>query len=104
MQGLCTAAECPYLHVNLSAGAPVCKAFLRGYCPAGADCPDKHYTLRMVKEERRLERAGSGGSGAGAVAGKHGKAEVWLGSVFGLGCFLVGFYGELLASVCKAPG
>ncbi|GAB4814899.1 hypothetical protein N2152v2_001945 [Parachlorella kessleri] len=75
LKGLCTAAECPYMHVNLSAGAPVCKAFLRGYCPAGADCPHKHYTLRMVKEERRLEQGGSSGGGAGEGVGKPGKAE-----------------------------
>ncbi len=67
-QGLCTAADCPYLHVNLSASAPVCKAFLRGYCAAGADCPHKHYTLRMVKEERRLEQQGGA------------EAEVWPGA------------------------
>lgn len=57
LQGLCSATDCPYLHVNLSPEAPLCKAFLRGYCPAGARCPHKHYTLRMVKEERRVEQA-----------------------------------------------
>ena len=90
-QGLCTAADCPYLHVNLPPDAPVCAAFLRGHCPAGADCGHKHYTPRMVKEERRLEAArrgqqpagGSGGGGAGTEvcsarrAGRGGK-QGWL--------------------------
>ena len=35
LQGLCTAEKCPYLHVNVNPAAPVCQAFLRGYCPDG---------------------------------------------------------------------
>ena len=106
MQGLCTASDCPYLHVNLSAGAPVCKAFLRGYCPAGAECPHKHYTLRMVKEERRLEQGGSGGGGGGAdgVVGKPSKAEVWLGVSWGSAAPWLGFCAVLLGPVGKALG
>ena len=41
-QGVCTAAQCPYLHVNVNAAAPVCQAFLRGYCAAGVECVNKH--------------------------------------------------------------
>ena len=48
-------AACPYLHVNLPASAPLCGAFLRGLCLQGAACPHKHFTLSMVKEERRLQ-------------------------------------------------
>ena len=59
-QGRCTAAACPYLHVNLPPTAPTCKRFLRGYCPAGVACPHKHYTLGMVRDEKTLD--------AGAVA------------------------------------
>ena len=69
LQGRCTAAGCPYLHVNLPPAAPACKRFLRGYCPAGAACPHKHFTLRMVREEKRLDAAAAGGGGA-AQAGR----------------------------------
>lgn len=53
-QGACTAAACPYLHVHLPPDAPVCTAFLRGHCSAGAACRQKHFTLHMVREEKRL--------------------------------------------------
>ena len=70
-QGCCTAEPCPYLHVNLPPAAPVCSRFLRGYCPAGPACPHKHYTLRRVRDEKRLEAAAGHPSGAG-VAGRGG--------------------------------
>jgi hypothetical protein len=46
----------------------VCKRFLRGYCPAGSACPHKHYTLRMVREEKSLDAAPAGGTGNRAKA------------------------------------
>eukprot|EP00241_Pyramimonas_parkeae_P022933 CAMPEP_0114311966 /NCGR_PEP_ID=MMETSP0059-20121206/20138_1 /TAXON_ID=36894 /ORGANISM="Pyramimonas parkeae, Strain CCMP726" /LENGTH=197 /DNA_ID=CAMNT_0001436239 /DNA_START=99 /DNA_END=692 /DNA_ORIENTATION=+ len=42
MKGVCTAISCPYLHVNVNPAAPVCQAFLRGFCPDGLDCYKKH--------------------------------------------------------------
>lgn len=97
IQGRCTASDCPYLHVNVSASAPVCKAFLRGYCMAGADCPHKHYTLGMVKEERRLasaeqqqraRRARAGGDGARGTEVCYSAPAPWRGA-----CFLLGVQG-----------
>lgn len=52
VQGACSKAECPYLHVNLEPAAPVCEAFLRGYCAAGASCRAKHLTERMLRDSR----------------------------------------------------
>eukprot|EP00887_Chlorella_sp_A99_P003334 scaffold26.g3334.t1 len=66
LRGKCTAAACPYLHVNLSPGAPACAAFLRGHCPAGVSCPHKHFTLAMVRQEKRLD----GGRAAAATRGQ----------------------------------
>lgn len=79
LQGCCTAEDCPYLHVNLAAAAPVCKRFLRGYCPAGTACLHKHYTLRMVREEKTLA-AGAGGkvSSAGAARARRTRAPAFL--------------------------
>ncbi|KAL6784808.1 hypothetical protein ACKKBF_B03295 [Auxenochlorella protothecoides x Auxenochlorella symbiontica] len=54
IKGSCANGNCPYLHVKLVATAPVCARFLKGYCPAGARCPHRHLTLRMLREERRL--------------------------------------------------
>ncbi|KAI7842802.1 hypothetical protein COHA_003548 [Chlorella ohadii] len=71
LKGCCTAEPCPYVHVNLPAGAPVCTRFLRGYCPAGTACPHKHYTLRMVRDEKRVE-ATAGAAAAGGGAARHG--------------------------------
>lgn len=43
----------------------MCPAFVQGYCSRGTTCPYKHYTLRMVREERLLgvgkSKAGSSG-------------------------------------------
>lgn len=79
LQGCCTAEACPYLHVNLPASAPICKRFLRGYCPAGAACPHKHYTLRMVREEKTLAASAAGAadkaSKAGGAAKRGGRGE-----------------------------
>ena len=49
-QGLCSNADCPYLHVNLDPAAPVCDAFMRGYCSAGTACRAKHLTKRMLRD------------------------------------------------------
>jgi hypothetical protein len=51
-QGMCNSASCPYLHQSAAADAPMCAAFLRGHCAAGAACAHRHFTLRMVKDER----------------------------------------------------
>ncbi len=59
------------MHVNLPSSAPVCTRFLRGYCPAGTACPHKHYTLRMVRDEKRVEAA-AGGAAAGGGTARHG--------------------------------
>jgi len=48
-QGLCSNAECGYLHVKLGPHARPCQAFLRGYCGAGAACPHMHVTPRMLR-------------------------------------------------------
>jgi hypothetical protein len=52
LQGVCSNMACPYLHVKVAADAPPCKAFLQGYCAAGAACPHKHLTPRMVKQQQ----------------------------------------------------
>ncbi len=52
-QGACSKPDCPYLHVKLDTGARVCEAFLRGWCPAGAACREKHLTPEMVRQLRR---------------------------------------------------
>lgn len=62
------------MHINLPAGAPICTRFLRGYCPAGTACPHKHYTLRMVRDEKRMEAA-PGASAAGGRAAGHGSSK-----------------------------
>lgn len=49
-QGLCVDRDCPYLHVNLDAGTPVCADFQRGYCPKGAECMQRHLSTRQVKD------------------------------------------------------
>ncbi|KAK3265473.1 hypothetical protein CYMTET_25847 [Cymbomonas tetramitiformis] len=45
LQGACSVAQCPYLHVNVDPAAPLCQAFLRGYCPKGGHCSNKHSLL-----------------------------------------------------------
>ena len=50
VQGACSKAECPYLHINLDPAAAVCKAFLNGYCERGASCRAKHLTKCMLRE------------------------------------------------------
>eukprot|EP00878_Enallax_costatus_P011310 GHUV01011807.1.p1 GENE.GHUV01011807.1~~GHUV01011807.1.p1 ORF type:complete len:158 (+),score=61.46 GHUV01011807.1:206-679(+) len=56
MQGVCSNRDCPYLHVKVAADAPACRAFLQGYCPAGAACPHKHLTLRMLKQQQQKQQ------------------------------------------------
>lgn len=53
LQGACSKTDCPYLHVNLDPDARVCEAFLRGWCPDGAACRQKHLTPDMVRRLRR---------------------------------------------------
>ena len=54
LQGRCTNSDCPYLHVELKPNAAPCAAFLRGYCAAGVNCASKHFTLKQIKDERKL--------------------------------------------------
>lgn len=57
MQGACSKTDCPYLHVKLDPGAHVCEAFLRGWCPDGAACRQKHLKpdmVRRLRQERTL--------------------------------------------------
>jgi Zinc finger C-x8-C-x5-C-x3-H type (and similar) len=53
VQGACSKMNCPYLHVKLEPGARVCEAFLRGWCPDGVACRQKHLTPDMVQQLRR---------------------------------------------------
>ncbi|KAI9098721.1 hypothetical protein DFS34DRAFT_618702 [Phlyctochytrium arcticum] len=42
-RGRCRKEDCFYLHVKLSADAPVCRSFaLEGYCEAGDECRNRH--------------------------------------------------------------
>ncbi|KAI9483455.1 MAG: hypothetical protein EXX96DRAFT_536790 [Benjaminiella poitrasii] len=42
-KGYCTNDPCIYMHVKVSSGAPVCRAFaMEGYCPKGLECDEKH--------------------------------------------------------------
>ncbi|XP_043720738.1 LOW QUALITY PROTEIN: zinc finger CCCH domain-containing protein 7-like [Telopea speciosissima] len=50
LQGLCTNENCPYRHVNVNPGAPVCEGFLRGYCADGDKCHKKHSYVCPVFE------------------------------------------------------
>ncbi|GAX84184.1 hypothetical protein CEUSTIGMA_g11607.t1 [Chlamydomonas eustigma] len=49
LEGLCSKDDCPYLHINYSPDTLICRPFLNGYCPRGAECPRQHLTRRMVK-------------------------------------------------------
>ncbi|XP_062229336.1 uncharacterized protein LOC133927080 isoform X2 [Phragmites australis] len=42
LAGLCTNTACPYRHVKVNSNAPVCEAFLKGYCADGDECRKKH--------------------------------------------------------------
>lgn len=77
LQGLCTASRCPYLHVHVSDAAPLCKAFLRGYCAAGTQCSRKHFSLAMVREEKRLDVAGKGKPARGPQVGRLLETLLW---------------------------
>ena len=35
LQGSCSTAKCPYLHVRHDPDTPVCRDFLAGFCPKG---------------------------------------------------------------------
>jgi hypothetical protein len=42
-KGNCYKEKCPYSHVRVSPGAPVCRAFgIYGYCEKGAACAERH--------------------------------------------------------------
>lgn len=56
LQGVCSNRDCPYLHVKVAADAPACRAFLQGYCPAGASCAQKHLTYRMLKQQHKQQQ------------------------------------------------
>ena len=42
LEGRCSAAACPYLHVQVSPSTPVCTAFVAGFCPRGLACTLRH--------------------------------------------------------------
>ncbi|ODM21493.1 hypothetical protein SI65_02337 [Aspergillus cristatus] len=43
LRGRCANPECPYAHVRVTPGAPVCRNFATlGYCEKGADCEERH--------------------------------------------------------------
>jgi hypothetical protein len=42
LEGRCSAAVCPYLHVQVSPSTPVCTAFVAGFCPRGLACTLRH--------------------------------------------------------------
>lgn len=43
LRGRCANPECPYAHVRVTPGAPVCRDFATlGYCGKGADCEERH--------------------------------------------------------------
>jgi hypothetical protein len=76
LQGVCSNMACPYLHVKVAADARPCKAFLQGYCAAGAACPHKHLTPRMVKQQQQQQ----GGKVVGdqvAAAGTSSRQGKW---------------------------
>jgi hypothetical protein len=54
-EGRCGAEACPYLHVRVSPSAPLCTAFVAGFCPRGLACTLRHSLLCPS-----LARAGGG--------------------------------------------
>ena len=53
LQGVCTTEDCPYAHVKVDPGAPVCQEFVSGHCPRGVACTKKHLTPRMIRQLRQ---------------------------------------------------
>ena len=45
LEGTCTNERCPFRHVSVAPGAPVCRDFLQGFCPRGDTCPNKHTSV-----------------------------------------------------------
>ena len=67
------------MHVVLPDNAPFCAAFLKGYCAAGVKCASKHFTLKQIKEERKLVAGrdkGKRSQGAAVVAAAEREAAV----------------------------
>ncbi|KAL6750483.1 hypothetical protein V8C86DRAFT_2810805 [Haematococcus lacustris] len=52
-KGLCTAQDCPWLHVRYAKGTPVCRAFLSGYCPNGGRCSRAHILSKTAMHGSR---------------------------------------------------
>lgn len=82
LQGGCGREDCPFLHVNLSPSAPVCQAFVRGYCPAGARCLEKHLTLAMIEELKHVRRHGAASAAAAAAAAAVARKRVGFPSLY----------------------
>ena len=55
LRGSCNTQGCPYRHVMVSRAAAICTAFLRGYCPRGAECPDRHEVVPIPKEPKAAD-------------------------------------------------
>lgn len=62
LQGECSKEDCRYLHQQLPASPPVCRAYAAGFCSKGCSCAQKHLTPKMLRELRasRTLRAGGG--------------------------------------------
>ncbi|KAJ1653329.1 hypothetical protein IWQ61_006527 [Dispira simplex] len=57
-RGACHNPECPYIHIKVSADAPVCRFFVDdGFCPHGRECPKRHvYECPEFSETGRCTR------------------------------------------------
>lgn len=61
LRGTCTREDCRFRHVKVSEPAPVCDAFLQGYCPKGETCKLRH-ELTRGKRKKRLSSSKAGPS------------------------------------------
>ena len=52
---MCGDANCRYLHVKKSVGAPDCDDFLNAWCPLGIACPKRHYVPPPDRKREREE-------------------------------------------------
>ncbi|KAJ1658873.1 hypothetical protein IWQ61_001966 [Dispira simplex] len=57
-RGACHNPDCPYIHIKVSADAPVCRFFVDdGFCPHGRECPKRHvYECPEFSETGRCTR------------------------------------------------
>jgi hypothetical protein len=77
LEGFCSSAECPFLHINFGADVPICKAYERGYCPEGQNCSHRHVRRQgpgKQKQKRKWE-AGGGNDEGGLGGGRQEERE-----------------------------